>query len=110
MVDVIIRVTVFAVLAVAAVNILHGLVLTVRFACHVHRSGRGGLSLWLPTFRSTADVAAWLARWRSIVMSAEPAMVAIRRDGRLIVGRYFHLVLMSNAWGMAVTAIAPALA
>ena len=110
MVDVIIRVTVFAVLAVAAVNILHGILVTVRFACHVRRSSRGGLSLWLPTFQSAADVAAWLARWRSIVTSGEPAMVAIRRDSRLIVGRYFHLMLMSNAWGMAVTAIAPALA
>jgi hypothetical protein len=32
-------------------------------------------------------------------------MVAIRHDARLIVGRYVYLMLMSNAWGMAVTAI-----
>jgi hypothetical protein len=32
-------------------------------------------------------------------------MVAIRHDARVIVVRYMHLVLMSNAWGIAVTAI-----
>jgi len=105
MVDVIIRVTVLAVLAVAAVNILHAALLSVRLARHLRAGRYGDLGLWFPIFHSMSDAAAWVARWRSIVMSGEPAMVAIRRDGRMIVVRYMHLMLMSNAWGIAVTAI-----
>jgi hypothetical protein len=109
MVEGIIRVTVLAVFAVAAVNVLQLALLSVRLARHIRRIGRGDIALWFPMFRSASDVGAWLGRWRSIVMSGEPAMVAIRRDGRRVAGRYLHLVLMSNAWGMAVTAIAPVL-
>jgi hypothetical protein len=109
MVDVIVRVTVLAVFAVASANMLHGLMLCVRLVRHVRRAGQADRTLWLPFFRSLTDVRDWFGRWRSIVMSSAPAMVAIRRDGRQVVGRYLHLMLMSNAWGMAVTAIAPAL-
>jgi hypothetical protein len=105
MVDVIIRVTVLAVLAVAAVNILHAALLSVRLARHLRAGRYGNLGLWFPIFHSMSDAAAWVARWRSIVMSGQPAMVAIRHDARVIVGRSMHLMLMSNAWGMAVTAI-----
>jgi hypothetical protein len=105
MVDVIIRVTVLAVLAVATVNILHAALLSVRLARHLRAGRYGDLGLWFPIFHSMSDAAAWVARWRSIVTSGQPAMVAIRHDARVIVGRYVYLMLMSNAWGMAVTAI-----
>jgi hypothetical protein len=109
MVEIIVRVTVWAVFAVAAANMLHGVRVAIRLARHVSRTKGADLSLWLPTFRSLTDVHTWLSRWRAIVMSKEPAMVAIRRESRQVVGRYLHLMVMSNAWGMAVTAIAPAL-
>ena len=105
MIDVIIRVTVLAVFAVAAVNIAHAVLLSIRLARHLRGGRYGDLGLWFPIFRSLSDAGTWLTHWRSILNSGQPAMVAIRHDGRLIVGRFMHLMLMSNAWGMAVTAV-----
>jgi hypothetical protein len=109
MVDVIVRFTVLAVLALAALNALHGSAVLIRIVRHVARQKpHFGLALWLPAFTSVDDIRAWLAQWRAIL--ADPALVTLRTDARTIVGRHLCLALLSQTWAVAVTAIAPHLA
>jgi hypothetical protein len=109
MVDVIVRLTVVAVLALAALNALHGSAVLIRIVRHVARQQpQFGLALWLPAFTSVDDIRAWLARWRTIL--ADPALLRLRTDARTVVGRHLYLALLSQTWAMAVTAITPHLA
>jgi hypothetical protein len=109
MVDVIVRCTAVAVLALAALNALHGAAVLFRLVRQVsRRQPQLGLALWLPAFTSMDDVRAWLGQWRSAL--ADPALVAVRAEARTIVSRHLYLALMSQTWAMAVTAIAPQLA
>lgn len=109
MVDVIVRLTAVAVLALAALNALHGVAVLVRIAHRLaRRQPHSGLALWLPVFASVDDVRAWLGQWRAAL--ADPALVVVRSEIRTVVGRHLYLALMSQTWAMAVTAITPALA
>jgi hypothetical protein len=109
MVDVIVRCTVLAVLALAALNAVHGSAVLIRIVRHVaRRQPHYGMGLWLPAFTSVDDIRAWLAQWRAIL--ADPALVALRTDARTVAGRHLYLALISQTWAMAVTAIAPHLA
>jgi hypothetical protein len=109
MVDVIVRLTVLAVLALGALNALHAGAILFRLVRHVARRGpHFCLALWLPTFTSVADVRAWLARWGTVL--ADPAVVALRTDARTVVSRHLYLMVLSQTWAMAVTAVAPQLA
>ena len=109
MVDVVVRLTVFAVLALGALNALHAGAIFFRLVRHVaRRHPHLGLALWLPTFTSVSDVRTWLAWWRRVL--ADPAVVALRTDARTVAGRYLYLTVLSQTWAMAVSAIAPHLA
>jgi hypothetical protein len=108
MVDVIVRFTVLAVLALAALNALHGGAVLVRIVRQLaRRQPHLGLALWLPVFTSVGDIETWLGNWRAAL--GDPALVALRRDARTVIGRHLYLALMSQTWAMAVTAIAPQL-
>ena len=110
MVDTVIRLTVLAVLALAAANALHAAMVFVRFARHVSRCApHGGLSFWLPAFGSMRDARIWLGHWRALFGSHDPALVALRLDARLVLMRHLHLTLLSNTWAIALSAIAPRL-
>jgi hypothetical protein len=109
MVDVIVRSTVLAVLALAALNALHGVAILVRLVCRLGaRQPHFGLGLWLPVFTRPADIAAWLSAWRSAL--ADPALGVVTSEVRVVVGRHVYLTLVSQGWAMAVVAIAPRLA
>jgi hypothetical protein len=110
MVDVVIRLTVLVVLALAVANALHGAMIFVRFARHLAaRAPHGGLGFWLPAFGSMRDVRIWLGQWRTVLGSHDLALAAIRLDARLVIGRHVHLTLLSNSWAIALTALAPGL-
>jgi type IV secretory pathway protease TraF len=109
MVDAIFRLTVLAVLVLAAVNAVQTAAVMIRLVRHVARRHPGyGLGLWLPIFTSTSDVRDWLAAWRA-VLRPEPALVALRADTRQVIGRHIYLMLLSQTWAMAVSTIAPRL-
>jgi hypothetical protein len=109
MVDTIIRLTALVVLTLAALNALQAGTVFLRLLRRLgHR--RGGLALVLPTFRSTADVRDWLEDWRVFLNCADPALVALRHDARIVIGRHLHLAIVSNTWALALIAIAPPLA
>jgi hypothetical protein len=109
MIDVIVQLTVIAVLALGALNALHGAAVLV---CFVRRLSalqpHFGLGLWLPAFTSMEDIKRWLAQWR--VAFRDPVLIALRTDARTVVGRHLYLAVLSQTWAMAVTAIAPHLA
>jgi hypothetical protein len=110
MVDVIVRLTVVAVLAVATANLVHAASVAVRLGRYVaRRHARLGLWLWLPVFTSGRDARAWVATWRAILTAGDPALARLRTQGRVVLGRYLQLAVTSNAWAMAVTALAPRL-
>ena len=68
MVDFILRLTVAAVLILAAVNTIQGVALVVRLARHVaRRQPQWGLNLWLPAFTSVDDIRSWLRAWREVL-------------------------------------------
>ena len=109
MVDAILRLTVLVVLALTAVNALQAGLVLIRLVRHVaRRQPHYGLNLWLPTFTSVSDVREWVKAWRGM-LRPEPAFVAIRADARQVIGRYIYLVLLSQTWAMAVSALAPRL-
>jgi hypothetical protein len=109
MVDVILRLTVLAVLALVALNAVQTGLVLIRLVRHVgRRHPRYGLGLWLPIFTSLSDVRDWLSAWRG-VLRPEPALVALRADARQVIGRHIYLALISQTWAMAVSAIAPRL-
>ena len=110
MVDAIIRLTVLAVLALAAANALHAATVFVRFARQIaRRAPHGGLSFWLPAFGSMRDARIWVGRWRALLASHDPALVALRLDARLVITRHLHLTLLSHTWAIALSALAPRL-
>ena len=107
MVDLIVRLTALAVVALAAVNAVHAATVVVRLAREAARHApHGGLLLWLPVFGSMRDVRVWLAHWRALLASREPALVAVRLDARLVISRHLHLMLLSHTWAIALSAIA----
>jgi hypothetical protein len=108
MVDVIVRFTVIAVLALGALNALHGAAVLVRIVRRLAARPDFGLGLWLPAFSSVDDLKTWLGEWRAAFR--DPALVALRTDARTVVGRHLYLALMSQTWAVAVTALAPHLA
>jgi hypothetical protein len=107
MVDAIFRLTVLAVLVLAAVNAVQTGAVVIRLVRHVARR-HPGLGLWLPIFTSLDDVRDWLTAWR-VALRPEPALAALRAEARQVIGRHLHLALLSQSWAMAVSAIAPRL-
>jgi hypothetical protein len=109
MVDAILRLTVLAVLALTALNALQAGSLLIRLVRHVaRRQPHFGLNLWLPAFTSVSDIRDWLNAWRG-VLRPDPTFVALRTDARQVIGRHIYLVLLSQTWAMAVSALAPRL-
>jgi hypothetical protein len=109
MVDVILRLTVLAVLVLVALNAVQTGLVLIRLVRHVgRRHPRYGLGLWLPIFTSLGDVRDWLRAWRG-VLRPEPALVALRADARQVIGRHIYLALLSQTWAMAISSIAPRL-
>jgi anaerobic C4-dicarboxylate transporter len=110
MVDFILRLTVAAVLILAAVNTIQGVALMVRLARHVaRRQPQWGLNLWLPAFTSVSDIRSWLGTWHEVLRSGDPVFAKIRANARVVVGRHVYLALLSHAWAIAVTSLAPQL-
>jgi hypothetical protein len=110
MVDVIVKITGLAVLAVAVVNVAHGALVTARLVAHVtRRYPHLRLDLWLPRWTHARDARAWLATWRGILWSGDPIMAAIRTDGRVVIVRHVQLMLSSHAWVIAVATMVPRL-
>lgn len=110
MVDAVIRLTVVVVLVLALANALHATLVAGRFARYLtRRSPQGGLALWLPAFGSARDVRLWLGQWRALLTSRDPVLIALRSDVRLVIGRHVHLALLSNAWAIALSTLAPSL-
>ena len=106
MVNAIIQATVLAVLALAALNALHAGAVVVRLLYRLWRR-RGGLTLLFPTLTSRSDVRDWLDSWRVFLNCADPCLVALRRDARVVIGRHIQLTIASNTWALALMAIAP---
>jgi len=107
MIDMTIRLTVLAVLALAMANAIHAVVVFVRFARLVaRRAPHGGLSFWLPAFGSVRDARIWLGHWRALFNSYDPMLVAVRLDARMVFTRHIHLTLLSHTWAIALRAIA----
>jgi hypothetical protein len=68
MVDAILRMTVLAVLALAAVNAVQTAALLLRLVRHIaSRHPEHGLRLWLPIFSSIRDARDWLEAWRRVL-------------------------------------------
>src|SRR5207247_1331259 len=108
MVDTIIRVTVMAVLTLALLNALHGTSVLVRLARQLaRRAPHGGLIFWLPAFGSMRDVRIWIARWRGVLDSRDPALIAVRVDARTVIRRHVHLTVLAHTWAVALAAVAP---
>jgi hypothetical protein len=106
MIDLIIRVTVLAVLGLGLANALHAVIVFVRFTHQVaRRAPHGGLSFWLPAFGSARDARIWLGHWRALLESHDPVLVALRLDARLVVSRHVHLTLLSHTWAIALGAL-----
>ena len=101
MVEAIIRLTVLAVLLLAVLNALHAGAIVTRLLHHAAR--RGGRRLWLPAFRCVGDVRAWLGDWRDVLASDTPALIALRHDARVVMGRHIHLAVASHTWARIAT-------
>ncbi len=107
MVDIIFRLTVGAVLILAAMNAVQAAAVLVRLVRHVaRRQPQWGLNLWLPAFTSVEDIRRWLDAWREVLRPGDPALVKIRATARTVVSRHIYLALLSHTWAMAVTAVA----
>jgi hypothetical protein len=106
MVDMIVRTTALVVVMLATLNAMHAGTIFVRLVQRLARR-RGGVALLLPTFRSVADVLDWLEDWRVFWNGGDRALVALRHDARIVIGRYLHLTIVSNAWIFALLLIAP---
>lgn len=110
MVQAVVQLTVLMVAILAATNMLQAVWLLVRLGRHAAGSHPGlGFRLWLPIFQSPRDVREWWAAWRSILTSGDPLVVAMRLEARTVLTRHLHLMVTSNAWGMAVSVLAPSL-
>ena len=111
MVEWIIRITALAVAAVALANMAWGVWILVRLGCHVHALHRHlGRQLWLPLWRTPRDAREWFSTWRAILTSGDPMIAAVRHDGCVVATRQIQLLLMSDAWAMAVAVLVPRLA
>jgi hypothetical protein len=111
MIDMIIRLTVGAVLVLAVLNMVQAVALLAKVAGAVaRRKPQWGLNLWLPAFTSVDDIRRWLEAWREAVRPSDPAMAEIRTMVRTVGSRHLYLALLSHAWGLALTAVAPNLA
>ncbi|HEV8584152.1 MAG TPA: hypothetical protein VGT02_04190 [Methylomirabilota bacterium] len=110
MVDVIVKLTGLAVLAVAVMNLAQGALMAARLIALVtRRYPHLRLDLWFPRWEDTRDVRTWLATWRGILRSGDPSMAAIRVDGRRVMMRHVQLMVSSEAWVMAVATMVPRL-
>lgn len=110
MVDVIVKVTGLAVLALAVLNLAHGALVTARLVAHVtRRYPHLRLDLWLPCWGQARQARCWFATWRGILRSGDPIMAAIRTDGRLVIARHVQLMLSSHAWVAMVATMVPQL-
>ncbi|HXD97289.1 MAG TPA: hypothetical protein VN646_12135 [Candidatus Acidoferrum sp.] len=110
MVDMIVRLTVGAVLILAAMNTVQGISLVVRLVRHVaRRQPQWGLNLWLPAFASVSDIQKWIDAWREVLRPGDPVLAKIRTSARTVVGRHVYLALLSHTWAMAVSTLAPRL-
>jgi hypothetical protein len=110
MVDVIVKITGLAVLAVAVLNLAHGALVTARLVAYVtRRYPHLRLDLWCPRWTHTRDAREWLATWHGILCSGDPIMAAIRTDGRVVIARHVQLMLSSQAWVMVVATMVPRL-
>jgi hypothetical protein len=108
MIDTIIRLTVGAVLVLAVLNMVQAVALLGKVAAAVaRRQPQSGLNLWLPAFRSVDDIRRWLEAWREALCPSEPAMAEIRTMVRTVGSRHVYLALLSHAWALALTAVAP---
>jgi hypothetical protein len=108
MVDLILRLTVGAVLVLAVMNMVQAVALLVRLVRYVaRRQPDWGLSLWLPTFASIADVRRWLDAWREALRPEDPALVEIRTTARTLGSRQVYLTVLSHSWAFALSAVAP---
>ena len=111
MVEWIIRITALAVAAVALGNMGRGAWVLARLAYHVRAQHRHlGRDLWLPLWRTPRDAREWFATWRAILTSRDPMIAAVRHDGRVVATRQVQLLLMSDAWAMAIAVLVPRLA
>ena len=110
MVDVIVRITGLAVLAVAVMNLAHGALVATRLIAYVtRRYPHLRLDLWIPRWSNARDARAWLATWRGILRSGDPMMAAIRLDGRSVIARHVQLLASSQAWMFVVATMVPRL-
>jgi hypothetical protein len=110
MVDMIIRLTVGAVLILAVMNVVQGITVLVRLARHVaRRQPQWGLNLWLPAFTSVDDIRNWTKAWRSVLRPSDPVLVTIHTTARTVASRHLYLALLSHTWVMAVSTLAPQL-
>ena len=110
MVDMIFRLTVGAVLVLAAINTVQAISLVIRLARHVaKRQPQWGLNLWLPAFTSVSDIQKWIDAWRQVLRPGDPVLAKIRTSARTVIGRHVYLALLSQTWAMAVSALAPRL-
>ena len=110
MIDVIMAVTGWAVLAVAVMNLAQGALVAARLIAYVtRRYPHLRLELWFPRWQQGRDIRMWLATWRGILRSGDPVMAAIRTDGRTLLARHVHLMISSHAWVMVVATMVPRL-
>jgi hypothetical protein len=108
MVDMILRLTVGAVLILAVMNTVQGITMLVRLARHIaRRHPQWGLDLWLPAFTSVEDIRRWIDAWREVLRPGDPALAKIRTTARTVASRHLYLALLSHTWAMALSAIAP---
>jgi len=108
MVDMIVRLTVGAVLVLAAMNTAQGVVIVARLARHVaRRQPQWGLNLWLPVFTSVDDIRAWVEAWRGVLRSDDPLLAQVRATARMVVTRHVYLTVLSHGWAVAVAAATP---
>lgn len=110
MLEIIIRLTVGAVLVLALMNTVQTIAVFVQLARHVgRRQSQWGLNLWLPAFTSVRDIRRWLDAWREVLRPGDPALAKIRTTARTVVSRHVYLAVLSHTWAMAVSSVAPRL-
>jgi hypothetical protein len=111
MIEIIIRVTMVAVLAVGVMNLAHGVWIAFRLGRYTQiRYPEIARNLWFPIFQSRRDVAVWFATWRSILGSGDPMLALLRVEGRTVVARHLQLLGGSQGWALALGFLVPALA
>jgi hypothetical protein len=107
MMHTIIGITAVLITVVAVVNLGHAALLGFRLAQRMRqRDAERWLDLWLPTWGSPREAAAWLRRWRSILSAADPAMLALREDGGVVMLRHARLFAWAETWAMLALLIA----